>query len=277
MTTHVIGDIQGCYDELQRLLEALRFDPATDRLWFAGDLVNRGPQSLAVLRFVRSLGSAAVTVLGNHDLHLIAAGVAGRARGKDTFQDVLAAPDREELLSWLRRQPLVHAESGFALVHAGLAPQWSVEDALALSREAQQWLARPESDEFLRQQMYGDEPVQWSTAHRDRERLRFIINCCTRLRLCTADGRMDFRYKDAPDSAPRGLMPWFSVPGRRSAGATVLFGHWSTLGRVHWPEHKVYGLDTGCVWGGKLTALTLETGAITQVVSGQAKWEGSQD
>lgn len=269
MATYVIGDVQGCYDELQRLLESLRFDPATDRLWFTGDLVNRGPQSLAVLRFVQGLGPAARTVLGNHDLHLIAAGLAGRARGKDTFQDVLAAPDREPLLVWLRQQPLVHVEDGCAMVHAGLAPQWSLEDASALSREAQQWLARPESDEFLRGHMYGDEPRQWSENLRRWERLRFVINCCTRLRVCTADGRVDLRYKSSPAAAPAGLMPWFAVPGRRSAGVTIAFGHWSTLGRVHWPEHQVYGLDTGCVWGGQLTALGLEDRQLYSAPSAQ--------
>ncbi len=267
MATHVIGDVQGCYDELQRLLNKLRFDPSADRLWFTGDLVNRGPQSLAVLRFVRGLGTAAVTVLGNHDLHLVAAGLGGRVRGKDSFQDVLSAPDRDQLLAWLRRRPLLHVEAGFALVHAGLAPQWSLGDAREHCREAQRWLARPQSDEFLLRHMYSDEPQQWSKSHRHWERLRFVINCCTRLRVCSADGRMDLRYKEAPGSTPAGLMPWFAVPGRRSKRATILFGHWSTLGRIHWPEHKVYGLDTGCVWGGKLTALTLETGAITQVAS----------
>jgi bis(5'-nucleosyl)-tetraphosphatase (symmetrical) len=277
MATYVIGDVQGCYDELQRLLDKLRFDPKADRLWFTGDLVNRGPQSLAVLRYVYGLGSSAVTVLGNHDLHLVAAGVEGRARAKDTFQDVLAARDRDELLAWLRQRPLLHVENGTAMVHAGLPPQWSVETAQKLCREGQKSLARPDSDEFLLRHMYGDEPRQWTESLRHWERLRFVINCCTRLRVCDVAGRADFRYKHAPDSAPAGLLPWFSVPGRKSAGTTMLFGHWSTLGRIHWREHRAYGLDTGCVWGGKLTALTLETGVIVQVKSQQHQRPGGGD
>ncbi len=274
MATYVIGDVQGCYDELRRLLDRLHFDPQTDRLWFTGDLVNRGPQSLAVLRYVRSLGQRAVTVLGNHDLHLVAAGLEGRAREKDTFHDVLATKDRDEILAWLRRQPLLHVEDGFALVHAGLPPQWTLAQAQSLAREAQDSLARPESDEFLLHHMYGDQPQQWAETHQHWERLRFVINCCTRLRVCDAGGRLDLRFKGAPDAVKTDLMPWFAVPGRKSEGTTVLFGHWSTLGRIHWPEHQVYGLDTGCVWGGKLTALTLETGVITQVTSRQHQRSG---
>lgn len=225
-----------------------------------------------MLRFVQGLGDRAVVVLGNHDLHLVASALEGRTRGKDTFQDVLAAPDRGELLDWLRRRPLLHAENGFVLVHAGLPPQWSLPQALALADEARQWLSRPDSDEFLLKHMYGDLPQQWAETHERWERLRFVINCCTRLRFCTADGRVDLKHKGAPDSAAPGLLPWFAVPGRGSAGSTVLFGHWSTLGRIHWPDARVYGLDTGCVWGRELTALTLETGTITQVESRQPRW-----
>jgi bis(5'-nucleosyl)-tetraphosphatase (symmetrical) len=267
MATYVIGDVQGCFDELQRLLKKLRFDPAADRLWFTGDLVNRGPKSLEVLRFVRDLGERAVTVLGNHDLHMLAARVGGRLRRKDTFGDVLAAPDADALLGWLRRRPLVHAEGGWLLVHAGLPPQWSAGEAVEIGAEAAEVLAGSRGDAFLASHMYGDRPDRWAASLRGRERLRFVINCCTRMRVCAADGRVDLDYKGPADRAPPGLLPWFAVPGRRSAGATVLFGHWSALGRVHWPGHRVYGLDTGCVWGRELTALRLDDGRLFSVRS----------
>lgn len=267
MATYVIGDIQGCYDEFQRLLEQLRFDPSADVLWCTGDLVNRGPHSLKVLRFVHGLGDRAVTVLGNHDLHLVAARLQGRTGPKDTFQDVLAAPDCDELLQWLRRRPLVHAQRGFALVHGGLPPQWSIAEALAIGAEASALIASAESDAFFRQHMYGDRPARWDDALQGWDRLRYVVNCCTRLRVCSADGQVDLRYKGAPERTPPGLMPWFAVPGRRSADTTVLFGHWSTLGRVHWPEYRVYGLDTGCVWGRRLSALCLEDGRLHSVQS----------
>lgn len=258
MATYVIGDVQGCYDELRRLLDRVRFDDARDRLWFTGDLVNRGSQSLKVLRFVRGLGNRAVTVLGNHDLHLVAAALTGKIGKKDTFQDVLKARDRDELIAWLRLRPLLHVENGYALVHAGLPPQWSLTQAQTLCRAAQKQIASPDSDDFFRNHMYGDQPDRWSAKLRGWERLRFVINCCTRLRVCTASGRMDLRFKAAPGDAPKGLQPWFAAPGRKTAEVTILFGHWSLLGRVHWPQHQVYGLDTGCVWGGKLTALRLD-------------------
>jgi len=258
MATYAIGDVQGCYDELGRLLDKLRFDPAKDRVWFTGDLVNRGPRSLKVLRLVRGLGPRAVTVLGNHDLHLVAAHARGAPRRKDTFHDVLEAPDAAELVGWLRRQPLLHVEGRWAMVHAGLAPQWSVEQAARICGAASKQIASRDSDAFFRDHMYGNEPDAWSERLRGWDRLRFVINCCTRLRTCTPEGRVSLDYKGPAGATPDGLIPWFTVPGRRSAGATVAFGHWSTLGRVHWPAHKVYGLDTGCVWGRKLTALRLE-------------------
>jgi bis(5'-nucleosyl)-tetraphosphatase (symmetrical) len=266
MATYVIGDVQGCFDELQRLLKKIRFAPA-DRLWFTGDLVNRGPKSLETLRFVRSLGDRAVTVLGNHDLHLVAAQLRGRARGKDTFQNVLDAPDRDELLGWLRRRPLVHVEKDWVLVHAGLPPQWTVAEAQAICGEASKAIASARSDAFFLDHMYGDEPDRWIGKLRGWDRLRFVINCCTRLRACTPEGHVDLDYKGPAGATPDGLLPWFTVPGRRSAPATVLFGHWSTLGRVHWPEHRAYGLDTGCVWGRTLTALRLEDGELFAVRS----------
>jgi len=257
MSTYVIGDVQGCFDELQRLLKKVRFRPETDRLWFTGDLVNRGPQSLATLRFVRGLGDRAVTVLGNHDLHLVAAQLTGRVRRKDTFRELLAAPDRDELLDWLRRRPLVHAEGDWLLVHAGLPPQWTVAEAVAIGNEASRTIASARSNRFFTRHMYGDEPDRWRPSLRGSDRLRFVINCCTRMRVCTPEGHIEFGYKGPAGDTPDGLIPWFTVPGRRTAGATVLFGHWSTLGRVHWPEHRAYGLDTGCVWGRQLTALRL--------------------
>jgi bis(5'-nucleosyl)-tetraphosphatase (symmetrical) len=269
MATYAIGDIQGCYDELCELLERLRFDPARDRLWLTGDLVNRGPKSLEVLRFVRELGNSAVTVLGNHDLHLVSVALGCRARRKDTFDALLAAPDRDELVGWLRRRPLMHHDSdaGVLMVHAGLPSAWDLPQALALSRECEALIRSADSDGFLRSAMYGDEPDRWSETLDGEARLRFVINACTRLRFCNGGGRLSFSEKGTPEQAPAGKLPWFAAPGRRSVGTPIVFGHWSLLGRVHWPEHGVYGLDTGCVWGGRLTALCLETREIVSVAS----------
>jgi len=267
MATYAIGDVQGCYDELNRLLDKIRFDPAADRLWFTGDLVNRGPRSLEVLRLVRSLGRRAVTVLGNHDLHLVAAQARGKARARDTFHDVLEADDRDELIAWLRRRPLLHVEDGYAMVHAGLPPHWSLRKAQAICTAASRLIAARKSDDFFREHMYGNAPESWRDSLRGWDRLRFVINCCTRLRVCTPAGRLELDYTGPPATAPRPARPWFALRGRRSRGATILFGHWSSLGRVHWPEHKVYGLDTGCVWGRKLTALRLDDGRLTAVKS----------
>jgi bis(5'-nucleosyl)-tetraphosphatase (symmetrical) len=268
VATYAIGDVQGCYDELARLLDKLRFDPAADRLWFTGDLVNRGPRSRKVLQLVRNLGPRAVTVLGNHDLHLVAAHARGKARPKDTFHDVLEADDREELIGWLRRQPLLHVEGNWAMVHAGLPPQWSIEKARSVCAAASRMIASRRSDVFFRDHMYGDEPAAWRDALRGWERLRFVINCCTRLRVCTPAGRLVLDFTGAPAAAPAPARPWFALPDRRSRRATFVFGHWSTLGRVHWPAHRVYGLDTGCVWGRKLTALRLDDRRLHAVRSG---------
>lgn len=267
MATYAIGDVQGCYDELGRLLDKLRFDPAADTLWFTGDLVNRGPQSRKVLRFVRDLGPRAITVLGNHDLHLVAAHARGKARAKDTFHDVLKAADADELVGWLRRRPLLHVAGRWAVVHAGLPPQWSLEQAARICGQASRLIASRRSDAFFREHMYGNEPDLWSGRLRGWDRLRFVINCCTRLRVCTPQGRLVLDYTGAPGAAPAPARPWFTVPGRRSRRATVVFGHWSTLGRVHWPAHRVYGLDTGCVWGRTLTALRLDDRRLTAVAS----------
>ncbi len=272
MATYAIGDVQGCYDELGRLLDKIRFDPAADRLWFTGDLVNRGPRSLKVLRLVRQLGDRAVTVLGNHDLHLVAAQARGKARPKDTFHDVLEADDCEELLAWLRRRPLLHVEDGWTMVHAGLAPQWSLARAQAVCGAASRLIASSRSDVFFRDHMYGNTPDTWSDDLRGWVRLRFVINCCTRLRVCTPAGAMRLDYTGSPQRAPAPTKPWFAVPGRRSRRATIVFGHWSTLGRVRWPRQRVYGLDTGCVWGRALTALRLDDRRLTAV---RSRFKGS--
>jgi len=260
MTTYAIGDLQGCFEPLQRLLKEVNFSAARDRLLFAGDLVNRGPQSLDVLRFIKSLGKSATTVLGNHDLHLIAASRNGRIGPNDTFAEILSASDRDDLLDWLVAQPLAYEdlESGILMIHAGLAPQWDRQQALALAQEVGAVLAGPKSDKFL-SQMYGNEPDTWDEKLRGIERLRFIVNCFTRLRYCEANGRIRLKPSGTPGTQANGLLPWFEVPGRKTAQDTIIFGHWSTLGRVHWPQSQVYGLDTGCLWGGCLTALNLTT------------------
>jgi bis(5'-nucleosyl)-tetraphosphatase (symmetrical) len=258
MAVYAIGDIQACFDELMQLLEVLHFDAARDRLWFTGDLVNRGTQSVEVLRFVKSLGDKAVVVLGNHDLHLLA--VAGRSaplRPKDSFMDVLEAYDRNTLLDWLRHRPLLHhdARLGYTLIHAGLPPQWDLAAARACAKEAEQVLRGADANAFF-QQMYGDQPQQWRADLGGAERLRFIINCFTRLRYCDAEGRLALRYKGAPGTQAADVMPWFHVPWRKSAGMKIIFGHWSTLGRYQ--GEGIYNLDSGCVWGGSLTALRLD-------------------
>ncbi len=258
MAVFAIGDVQGCHSELERLLDRIDFDPSEDSLWFTGDLVNRGPRSLDVLRFVKGLGSRAVTVLGNHDLHLlaIAAGTA-KLRKSDTLDAVLSAPDRDELLHWLRHRPLLHHDPvlGYTLLHAGLPPQWDLIQALACARELEVVLRGPTHVEFFRA-MYGDEPKRWSPGLSGMERLRFIVNCFTRLRYCNAQGELDLKSKGAPGKQPAGLLPWFEVPGRASRELHILFGHWSTLGDVE--GERIYALDTGCVWGGRLTAMRLD-------------------
>ncbi len=271
MATYAIGDVQGCFEELQRLLAAVRFDPAIDTLWFAGDLVNRGPDSLAVLRFVHSLGDRVITVLGNHDLHLLACAWGGRRPHRhDTFAAVLNAADREPLLQWLRRRPLLHydASRDTLLVHAGLPPQWSVHDALAMAAEVEQALRGGRCEEFLRE-MYGNEPDRWSSDLAGCERLRFITNCLTRMRFCTRRGRVDLKPKGPPGTQADKLLPWYAVPGRASQGTRILFGHWATLhlGPARTEDHNVVGLDTGCVWGGQLTAMRLDDGRQFSVAS----------
>lgn len=264
MTTYAIGDVQGCFAELMRLLDELAFDPAVDRVWFTGDLVNRGPQSLETLRFIRNLGEAAISVLGNHDLHLLAVarGVV-RSKGRDTLTAVLEANDRDELLDWLRTRPLLYREGNYLLVHAGLIPQWTAEQAIERAAEAEDWL-RSDRYPMLLQNLYGDDPDQWSEELSGWRRLRFIIHCLTRTRYCDRQGRLDFRCKVAPGRQPAGLVPWFELEDRKTHPLRIVFGHWSTLGA--WSGHGVTCLDSGCLWGGSLTALNLDDGfSLTSV------------
>jgi bis(5'-nucleosyl)-tetraphosphatase (symmetrical) len=258
MSTYAIGDVQGCFDELEQLLRVIGFS-REDRLWFVGDLVNRGPKSLEVLRFVKSLGPRAVTVLGNHDLHLIAQHEGfERARPDDTFSAVLAAPDRGELVDWLRSRPLMHVEGELAMVHAGLVPQWDRARAAALAREVEAALVAPGYREFFAH-MYGSRPDRWDDDLGGWDRLRVIVNAMTRLRFCTADGRMEFRAKGR--EAPAGYLPWYET--RPAQSGLLVCGHWSALGLVLTPHVAL--LDSGCVWGGALTALRLEDRRVWQV------------
>ena len=265
MSHYVVGDIQGCYAEFAQLLDMIAFDPARDRLWLVGDLVNRGPDSLSVLRRVRSLGEAATTVLGNHDLHLLTVAAGLRpAHRRDTLAAVLQAPDREELLDWLRRRPLVVREGELLLVHAGLLPSWTPADAVALSREVEAVLAAPGYRDFL-SQLYGDQPARWQRGLVGYDRLRVIVNACTRLRFCSANDDMELQEKGGPQRSPPGFAPWFAHPERKSAGSSILCGHWSTLELMFAPN--VMMLDSGCLWGGTLTAIRLDDRRVFQVPS----------
>ena len=258
MAVYATGDVQGCYDPLQRLLDRLRFDPATDTLWLVGDLVNRGPQSVEVLRLVRGLGERAVAVLGNHDLTLLAV-AAGQVKPKrkDTFHTLLEAPDHGELLDWLRRRPLLHhdADLGFTMVHAGLPPQWDLALAQRSAAELEATLRGPDCGDFLAH-MFGGEPRCWRDDLAGYDRLRFTVNVLTRMRFCTADGTLSFAEKGPPGSQGPGLLPWFAVPGRRNADLNLVFGHWAALGYYRAPG--IYALDSGCVWGNRLTAIRLD-------------------
>jgi bis(5'-nucleosyl)-tetraphosphatase (symmetrical) len=263
MALYLIGDVQGCDEPLARLLDHIAFSPSRDQLVLLGDLVNRGPDSLAVLRRMQRLDGAAQSLLGNHDLHLLGVAQGARKHGrKDTLDEVLAAPDRDALLDWLRRQPMaLHrelADGELLMVHAGVLPQWSLADTLALAAELESVLRGPAWTEFL-QNMYGNEPAQWNDALSGSARLRVIVNALTRLRFCSAEGVMEFETKDGSAAAPAGFMPWFDVPGRRTAKLTIAFGHWSTLGWLSRPD--LLSTDTGCVWGGCLSAVRI--GATT--------------
>lgn len=268
MTIWAIGDIQGCYDPLQRLLEKCRFDPVQDTLWLVGDLVNRGPHSLETLRFLRSLGDSVVTVLGNHDLYLlmVAANAVPRRGKDDTLGPIFDAPDAAELLDWLKAQPLVHAShldgQRFGMVHAGLLPEWTIDDALALSNEVSAHLRGPHFDVFLRS-LWGDSPLSWQQKLGDMDRARVVVNAMTRMRFCTRQGMMDLKVKGKPENAPAGHLPWFDVPGRKSGNDTLVVGHWSALGLKITP--KLIALDSGCLWGGRLTAVSLPDREIMQV------------
>lgn len=262
MTRYAVGDIQGCFDPLQRLLDRVKFDPTRDQLWSVGDIVNRGPQSLECLRFLYRLGDSARVVLGNHDLHLLAVahGVRPLKRG-DTLQPILDAPDCAELLAWLRRQPLLHRDGKYTMVHAGLAPQWTVARAQQLANEIAAVLQGKRLLEFLRG-MYGDTPICWSDELHGIERWRVIVNYLTRIRFCTATGVLDLKSKEGPATAPPGFLPWFEVPQRKSAGDILIVGHWAALmGKTQ--RDDVIALDTGCVWGQRLTLLNLETQALS--------------
>lgn len=256
MTRYAVGDIQGCYTELRELLTRLSFSADRDQIWFVGDLVNRGPKSLEVLRFVRSLGDNAITVLGNHDLHLLAIACGTQHKRKhDTLDAIFTAHDRDELLAWLISRPLAHYEHGDLMVHAGVVPQWTVNTTLQLAREVETALRT--DPRALFDNMYGDEPRRWSESLTGVERLRFAINVLTRLRVCTNDGEVDLKMKGRPPKGRSHLRPWFDVESRWSSGVRIVFGHWSALGLMI--RSDVVGLDSGCVWGGALTAFDLDT------------------
>lgn len=258
MAIYAIGDVQGCYEPLQQLLEKIKFDPAEDQLWFTGDLVNRGPRSLDVLRFVKSLGDTAITVLGNHDLHLLVVSEEiTHQRKLDTLDEILEAPDRDELLRWLRYLPLMHFDErlNICLVHAGIPAHWSIEDAQHFAKEAEEALRADNYRDFF-SHMYGNQPSLWSDELSDWERLRYITNAFTRMRYCDAEGNLDMQYKVAPGKQPEGLLPWYEVPDRKNQGTDIVFGHWSTHGDK--PIPGIHAIDTGCLWGGQLTALRLD-------------------
>ncbi len=258
MGVYAIGDVQGCADALYALLDRIGFVAESDELWFTGDLVNRGPASVEVLRFVMGLRDRARVVLGNHDLHLLAlAAGKGKSHPQDTLGDVLGAPDRAQLLTWLRSRPLLYhdANLGFTLVHAGLLPSWNLGQAQELAREAEVAIQHSEASEFF-DHMYGNHPGRWEETLRGWERLRVVINAFTRLRFCDGTGRMDLRHKGAPGTQPAGLVPWFEAADRANRDLRIIFGHWSTLGL--WHGQGVIGLDSGCLWGGKLSAVRLD-------------------
>lgn len=255
---YLVGDLQGCCDPLQRLLAQLDFSPSRDRLYVLGDLVNRGPGSLEVLRSLQAMGDAATCLLGNHDLHLLAVASGLRAPHRsDTLHEVLAAPDRETLLEWVRHRRLAVREHGWLMVHAGVAPAWDADLTLHLAAEVEACLRSPHHAQFL-QHMYGNEPARWSDDLTGHDRLRNVVNTLTRIRFCTPDGHLEFAAKESAQQAPEGYLPWFDVPGRRTAGTPIAFGHWSTLGLLQRPD--LLALDTGCVWGGRLTACRIDGG-----------------
>lgn len=273
--TYAIGDIQGCLACLLALVARIDAESrdGPPRLWLCGDLVNRGPQSLETLRWAMAHEDRLVTVLGNHDLHLLAVAAGLRpAHHSDTLDAILEAPDRDTLIDWLRHRPLAHREDGMLLVHAGVLPQWSADQVMSLAEEVSAVLRGPDWTAFLRV-MYGNQPDRWDDRLVGADRLRVVINALTRLRFCAPDGRMEFTTKEGAGSAPPGYLPWFEVPGRASADTTVVFGHWSTLGLVNRP--RLLGLDTGCVWGGRLTAVRLADRHLLDLACPQAQTPGA--
>ena len=255
---YLIGDLQGCCDAFDRLLAAIGFSPSRDQLVVLGDLVNRGPASLRVLQRLRGLDGAATCLLGNHDLHLLAVAEGVRSTHRsDTLGDILAAPDREAWLDWVRQRPLAVLHAGWLCVHAGVVPAWTAARTLELAAEVQALLRGPDLGGFLHV-MYGNEPRRWDETLQGADRWRFVINTLTRIRFCTADGELDFSVKEGADAAPPGFHPWFAVPGRATAGQPMAFGHWSTLGLIDRPD--LLAIDTGCVWGGALTAVRVDGG-----------------
>jgi bis(5'-nucleosyl)-tetraphosphatase (symmetrical) len=268
MSTYAIGDLHGCHAEFVALLETLSFAPERDTLWLVGDLINRGPGSLACLREVQALGSAARCVLGNHDFHLlVVARGGGKLKKNDTLSDILDAPDRERLLDWLQSQPLSVLEQRTLMTHAGLLPQWSVPQAQSFGHEVEAALAGDTSGAFLTQ-LFGNQPDRWRDDLEGMDRLRMIVNVFTRMRFIDAEGRLDFAAKEGLESAPEGFLPWFQYP--RADDIQLLFGHWAALeGRAPHAQVSVEALDTGCVWGGRLTALNLANGERTSVPSRQ--------
>ncbi|MBC7917271.1 MAG: symmetrical bis(5'-nucleosyl)-tetraphosphatase [Rhodoferax sp.] len=260
MAMYLIGDVQGCDDALQRLLQKIAFSPSRDTLYLLGDLVNRGPSSEGVLRRLIGYGASARCLLGNHDLHLLAVGFGARSvHPKDTISDILNAPDRDALLDWLRHQHMAMLEQiggkPLLMVHGGVLPQWSADQAVALAQEVETELRSPRAADFF-YTMYGNQPGKWDDSLHGADRLRVIVNALTRLRFCSAEGVMEFKSTEGAGHAPEGYMPWFEVPGRKTADVAVAFGHWSTLGWLNRPD--VLSLDTGCVWGGCLSALRID-------------------
>lgn len=264
MSTYVVGDLQGCFVALMELLDTIGFDSGKDKLWIAGDLVNRGEDSLAVLRWCKAHESSITCVLGNHDLHLLAVAEGYvPAHRKDTLDVILNAPDRDELLAWLRHQPILHRQGHWLMVHAGLPPEWTADEAALRAAELETVLRGRGWRKFLKT-MYGNEPRRWDPALTGQERIRYLANVFTRTRFLHADGSLDYQHKlGVDDGASTGLVPWFDYPGRRSTDARILFGHWSALGLLI--RDDIVALDTGCLWGGTLTAFRLEDGRYYQV------------
>ena len=267
MAQYAIGDLQGCYDPFRRLLDKIVFDPDNDRLWITGDLVNRGPKSRKTLRFVRSLGDAAISVLGNHDLHLIALANNIKEAGNNyhSLEKILDKSDRDELIDWLRFRPLAHYDAALntIMVHAGIPPQWTIEDTVRYAAKLEKKLQSDSYIEFL-EKMYGDKPRKWSEDLRGNKRRRFIVNSLTRLRMIRNDGALDFSHKGPPEGADKGLTAWFDAENAKWRGTRIVFGHWSALGLI--VNDDLIAVDTGCVWGRQLTAVRLDQGpTIVQV------------